>query len=132
VIALGDDGEVTLVGQYRYTLERYSWEIVEGGAEPGEAPMDAAKRELREEAGLIASRWRALGGPVHLSNCFTDEAGYLFVAEGLTEVDAAPDATERLALRRVPLAEALAEVDRGEITDAMSVIGLLRLARERA
>jgi 8-oxo-dGTP pyrophosphatase MutT (NUDIX family) len=131
VIALGDDDQVTLVGQFRYTLSDYSWEIVEGGAQPGEEPMDAAKRELGEEAGLVASRWRALGGPVHLSNCFTDEAGYLFVAEGLSDVEPDPDGTERLALRTVPLAEALEMVDRGEITDAMSVIGLLRLARER-
>jgi 8-oxo-dGTP pyrophosphatase MutT (NUDIX family) len=131
VIALSEADEVVLVGQFRYPLGAYSWEIVEGGATPEEGALAGAQRELREEAGLVAERWRQLGGPVHLSNCFTDEVGYLYVAEGLSEVDSAPDGTERLALRRVPLEEALDEVDRGEITDAMSVIGLLRLARER-
>jgi 8-oxo-dGTP pyrophosphatase MutT (NUDIX family) len=130
VVALDESGNVTLVGQYRYPLGCYSWEIPEGGADPGEEPLEGAKRELREEAGLVAKSWRQLGGEVHLSNCFTDEVGYLFVATDLERVPLSPDDTEQLQLRSVPLAEALGEVDSGRITDAMSVIALLRLARE--
>ncbi len=130
VVALDDSGNVTLVGQYRYPLGCYSWELPEGGAEPGEAPLEGAKRELREEAGLVAKSWRQLGAKVFLSNCFSDEVGYLFVATDLESVALAPDGTEQLQIRSVPLAEALKEVDSGAITDAMSVIALLRLARE--
>jgi 8-oxo-dGTP pyrophosphatase MutT (NUDIX family) len=132
VVALDESDELILVGQFRYALNQYSWEIPEGGADPGEAPLEGAKRELREETGLIATSWRQLGGPVHLSNCFTDEVGYVFVARDLEQVEPSPDATEELKLRRVSLADALDEVDRGEITDAVSVIALLRLARKRS
>ncbi len=129
VVALDEADRVTLVGQWRYPLERYSWEIVEGGADPGEEPLAAAQRELREEAGLLAAQWSPLGGELHLSNCFTSEVGFLYLARRLTQVEAEPDPTERLTLRRVPLAEAVAMVERGAITDAMSVMGLLLAAR---
>ncbi len=130
VVALDDQGRVTLVGQFRYPLGRYSWEIVEGGADPGETPLAAAQRELREEAGLVAGEWAPLGGELHLSNCFSSEVGYLFVARRLRQVPPDPDGTEELAVQQVPFAEALRRVERGEITDAMSVMGLLRAARE--
>jgi 8-oxo-dGTP pyrophosphatase MutT (NUDIX family) len=129
VVALTDADEVVLVGQWRYPTKGYSWEIVEGGADPGEEPLAAAKRELREEAGLEAERWEPLGGELHLSNCITDEVGYLYLARGLSEVGADPDPTEVLTLDRVPLAEAVRRVESGEITDAMSVMGLLLAAR---
>lgn len=129
VVTLDDRGRTTLVGQYRYPLDRYSWEIPEGGADPGESPLDAARRELREEAGLTAERWDPLGPPVHLSNCFSSETGSLFLARSLTPAPASPDGTEQLRIATVPFAEALARVDSGEISDAMSVIGILRAAR---
>ena len=132
VVAVSDADEVVLVGQFRYPLELYSWEIVEGGAEEGETPLQAARRELQEEAGLLASSWRQLGGPVHLSNCFSNEVGVLFMAQGLTEVEASPDSTEALTLKRVSFSEAVRQVDAGEITDAMSIMGILRAARARA
>jgi len=129
-VALTPEGEVVLVGQYRYPTERYSWEIVEGGAEPGEAPLAAAQRELLEEAGLVAERWTPIPGVIQTSNCFTAELGYVFVAQGLKQVQApTPDGTEQLTLARVPLEQALALIDAGAITDAVSVIGLLRTAR---
>jgi 8-oxo-dGTP pyrophosphatase MutT (NUDIX family) len=128
-LALTADNCLYLVGQYRYPTNQYSWEIVEGGAEPGEAPLDAAKRELREEAGLIAAEWSQLGGEVHLSNCFSSEIGYLFLARGLTEVSSTPDGTEVLEIKRVPMAECLRMVDQGEIKDSVTIIGILRLAR---
>lgn len=134
VVALTERGEVVLVGQFRYPTDVYSWEIVEGGAARGEAPLVAAQRELREEAGLEASRWTPLGGELHLSNCFTAERAFVFLAEGLREVGAEPEPTEVLRLRRVPLADALAMVERGELQDAVTVLGLLlaeRLLRAR-
>jgi len=129
VVALTPAGEVYLVGQYRYPMDAYSWEIVEGGSDPGEDALAAAKRELREEVGLVAAHWEPLGHELHLSNCHSSERGYLFLATGLEETAAAPDGTEQLQVRRVPLAEALEMVARGEIRDAMSVLGLLLLER---
>lgn len=129
VVALTEDRQVYLVGQWRYPLGVFSWEIVEGGTDPGEAPDDAIRRELREEAGLVARRWRRLGPELHLSNSFTDEVALLYVAEDLEEVGAAPDGTEQLEVRKVPLEDAVEMVDQGDITDAMSVIALLRLQR---
>lgn len=131
VVALTDDDRVVLVGQYRYTLEEYSWEIVEGGADPGERIEDAIARELQEEAGLTAAHWEPLGAELALSNSVSDERAYLFLATGLTEVADDPEGTEVLQRRIVPLQEAIAMVERGEITDAMSVVALLRVARLR-
>ena len=129
VVALTAADEVVLVGQYRYPLDRYSWEIVEGGTDHGETSLEAVQRELREEAGYAAARWERLGGNVHLSNSFSDEVAHLYVARDLTPVGRDPDPTEVLAVRHVPFNAALAMVDRGEITDAMSVLALLTLAR---
>ena len=125
VLALDEDGALYLVGQYRYPLDCYSWEIIEGGAEQGEDPMDACKRELREEAGLEAAHWETLGGEIHLSNCHSSERGFLYVARGLTHVGEDPEGTEQLQVRKVPWSEAVAMVGRGEITDAFSIMGIL-------
>lgn len=130
IIALTKNNEIYLVGQWRYPLNRYSWEIIEGGGDPNEEGLVTAKRELIEEAGLEAAKWRQLGGEVHLSNCFSSERAIFFVAEDLTEVLATPDETEVLELRKMKFEEALAMVDSGEITDAMSIIALHRLDRE--
>lgn len=131
VVAMTDDDEVVLVGQWRYPLERYSWEIVEGGTEDGEDPLAAAARELAEEAGLAADHWQPLGGPVHLSNCFSSEEARLYLARGLREVGADPDGDEELTRRLVAFDEAISMVEDGTITDAMSVVALLRCARRR-
>ena len=129
VVALTERQEVYLVGQYRYPTEHYSWEIIEGGAEPGEAPLSAIKRELGEEAGLEAQSWEQLGGEIHLSNCFSAEVAHLYLAKDLTVVPRSPDVTEILEVRCLPLTEALSMVGSGEIKDAMSIIGLLRAAQ---
>ncbi|MCC6145633.1 MAG: NUDIX hydrolase [Candidatus Hydrogenedentes bacterium] len=131
VLALTEADEIYLVGQYRYTMEEYSWEIIEGGSDPGEDALEAAKRELREEAGLVASEWAPLGGEIHLTNCHSSERGYLYVARGLTHVGQEPEGTELLQLKKVPFTEALAMVDRGEIKDAITIMGILRYARLR-
>ena len=128
-LALTPAREVYLIGQFRYALEEYSWEIIEGGTEPGETPLEAAKRELREEAGLEAARWEALGGEITLSNCHSSERGYLYLAEELREVEAAPEGTEVLRRKKLPLGEVLDMAAAGEIKDAMTLIALARLER---
>ena len=128
IVPLTDDGDTFLVGQYRYTLDLYSWEIPEGGASKLATPLDSARRELREETGIAAARWTYLG-EAHLSNSVTDEVGCVFLAEGLAFGDAEPEETEELRVRRLPFAEAVAMALVGEISDALAVIGLLRADR---
>lgn len=128
VVPLDGEGFTWLVGQYRYTLNTYEWEIPEGGCPEGESTLAAAQRELREETGLIAQHYRVLLDDLALSNSVSDERATIFVATGLTQAEAAPEETEALHVRRLPLSEAIAMVNRGEITDAISVIALLRLA----
>lgn len=126
-----EDGEVYLVGQYRYTLERYSWEIVEGGCPEGEDTLDAARRELEEETGLRARDWVKMG-EAHLSNSVSDELAVWYLATGLEQGEPRPDGTERLQVRRVRLEEALRMAFEGEITDVLSMLALthLRLRRD--
>ncbi len=126
VVALTEDMQVYLVGQYRYPLDAYSWEVPEGGADPGEEPIEAIQRELREEAGITARKWTSLGGPIHLSNCFSNEIAYAYLAEELEENEPDPEGTEVLEVRRVPFQTAIDMVHEGAITDAMSIIALLR------
>jgi 8-oxo-dGTP pyrophosphatase MutT (NUDIX family) len=124
VVALTPQLEVYLVGQYRYPTQVYSWEIVQGGADEGEDPLAACKRELQEEAGLVARSWRPLGGELHLSNCISSETGYVFLAEGLMPTEASPEGTEQLQVKTVPLREAVRMSVSGEIVDAVTLIGL--------
>ena len=95
-----------------------------------EDPLEGAKRELLEETGLVAAKWTKIAR-VHLSNSVGDEEGFLYVAEGLTQVQAQPEDTEQLHVRRILLTEAIEMVMRSEITDSLSVMGLLKVARLR-
>ncbi len=122
-----EDGHTYLVGQYRYPLEQYSWEIPEGGCPEGEDPLRAAQRELREETGIRAGRWQLLGG-AYLSNSAADEYAVWFLATELTAGEPQPDADEILELRRVPLRQALDMVLNGQITDALSHLALTSYA----
>jgi 8-oxo-dGTP pyrophosphatase MutT (NUDIX family) len=124
VLPVDEQGRVWMVGQYRYTLGRYSWEIPEGGCPFDESPEDAARRELREETGLEAERLEFLAAS-HLSNSVSDELGLIYRATGLTEGESAPEGTERIAVRRMDWDEVWRMLMRGEITDSMSVIALL-------
>lgn len=128
IVPVDDEGFVYLVGQYRYPLDAYSWEIPEGGGPIGEDPIAAARRELKEETGLTAERWQQIGR-VHTSNSVTDEEGLIFLAQGLTAGEAQPEETEELTLKRIPLAEAVDMVMRSEITDSIAVCGILMAAR---
>ena len=129
VLAVEDEA-LYLVGQYRYTLERYSWEIPEGGCPAGEDPLEAAKRELAEETGLRARRWSKLGG-AYLSNSATDELAVWYLAEELEHGEPRPDGTERLLVRRVGLKDALEMTSSGEITDALSMLAVMQLHLRR-
>jgi 8-oxo-dGTP pyrophosphatase MutT (NUDIX family) len=119
-----DGDDIYLVGQYRYPLERYSWEIPEGGCPEGEDTLDAARRELEEETGLRADVWRKLG-EAHLSNSVSDELAVWYEATGLTQGESRPEGSEELRLRRMPFREAVRMVLEGEITDSVSVIAIL-------
>jgi 8-oxo-dGTP pyrophosphatase MutT (NUDIX family) len=128
IVAIDREEHVFLVGQYRYPLERYSWEIPEGGCPEGEEPLTTAQRELLEETGLRAREWKRLG-EADLSNSVSDERAIWFLATDLVQDQASPEETEILETRRVPLQQALEMIDRQEITDALSVIALLHYAR---
>jgi 8-oxo-dGTP pyrophosphatase MutT (NUDIX family) len=126
IVPLDAEGFTWLVGQYRYTLDRYTWEIPEGGGKRGTPPLDSAKRELAEETGIIAETWTFLLD-MHTSNSVTDEYGVAYVARDLTFGTAHPEETEDLQIRRLPFAEAVAMVMDGTITDSLSMIAILKV-----
>ena len=126
VIPLDDDMNTWLVGQYRYTIDQYSWEIPEGGGPLGIDPIDSAKRELLEETGLKATRWNEVLR-MHLSNSVSDELAIIYVARGLQQFDPEPEETEQLIVKKVPFEQAYQMVLNGQITDSMSVAGIMRL-----
>jgi 8-oxo-dGTP pyrophosphatase MutT (NUDIX family) len=126
VIPVFPDGTTVLVGQYRYPLSQYSWEIPEGGGKMGIEPLESARRELKEETGLVATEYTEVLR-MHLSNSVSDELAIIYVATGLTQEEPEPEPTEQLVLRRVPLDEAYRMACRAEITDAMSIAGLIRV-----
>lgn len=129
VIPIDENNYTWLVGQYRYTLDEYSWEIPEGGAPFNEEPLEGAKRELREETGLMAESWEYLMR-FHTSNSVTDEVGHIFIARHLTQGN--PDLEESeadLSIKKLPISEAVEMVMDQKITDSMSVAGLLKAAR---
>ncbi len=130
VVALDDEDRTLLVGQYRYTLDVYSWELPEGGAGEGEELLPAAQRELREETGYTAGRWQEIAR-LHLSNSISDEEAVCYLATDLRPGTAEPEGTERLRVRWVPFAEAVAMTLDGRITDALAVVALQRVALTR-
>jgi 8-oxo-dGTP pyrophosphatase MutT (NUDIX family) len=130
VVVIDENDRVLLVGQHRYALDSWSWEIPEGGVGPDETPLDGMRRELREETGVDAAEWRELAR-LHLSNSVTDETGILYLAGGVSHGASDPDPTEQIEVQWVPFGEALAMAADGRITDAMSIIGLQRVTLDR-
>ena len=128
IVPVDRDGFTWLVGQYRYPLEKYSWEIPEGGGKHSAPPLESAKRELKEETGLEANHWELIL-EMHLSNSVTDERALVYLATDLTEGIAHPDEDEVLTIRKISLQKAMEMIDRGEITDSISVAALLKVAR---
>lgn len=130
VVAIDERDRVLLVGQYRYTLDLYSWEIPEGGAALNEEPLQAAQRELREETGYAAARWQEILRS-HLSNSVSDEEAICYLATDLQAGASEPEGTEQLQVIWVSFDEALRMAARGEITDSLSILGLQRVALMR-
>ncbi|MBL8552020.1 MAG: NUDIX hydrolase [Hyphomonadaceae bacterium] len=125
VLPIDADGNVHLVGQWRFPLARYSWEMPEGGADPGESAETCARRELAEETGLRAGRLIHML-EMDLSNSLTDERAVLFLGLELTPGEAAPEGTEKLQTRKAPYREVLARVADGRISDSLTVAAVLR------
>ena len=125
ILPLHEDGSVTLVGQHRFALADYSWEIPEGGGPLGQDPLAGAQRELREETGLVAADWREVMR-LQLSNSVTDEQAIGYIALDLSQADSDPDETEAFQIVRVPFREVLDLALRGMISDVLTVAMLLR------
>ena len=125
IVPVDAEGNTWLVGQYRYPLNEYSWEIPLGGGLLEPDILASAQRELKEETGLTAARWTRIAR-LHTSNSVTDEEGFVYLAEDLTQGDLEPEETEDLRLWKLPLAEAISMVMADRITDGISVAGLLK------
>src|SRR5664279_960371 len=126
ILPIDADGNTWLIGQYRFPLNLYSWEIPEGGGGMEEDPLDAAKRELLEETGLVATEWSEIL-TMHLSNSVSDEKAIIYLARNLDQQDASPEDTEQLLIKKLPLHQVIGMVETGEITDAMSVAAIQRI-----
>lgn len=126
IVPLDEAGNTYLVGQYRFPINQYSWEIPEGGAPLDEDPLAAAKRELLEETGLVAEAWTEIQR-LHLSNSVSDESGVVYLARKLHQHEASPEETEQLAVRKLPFAEVVAMVEKGIITDSLTVVAILKV-----
>jgi len=125
VLALDHEHNTWLVGQWRYPLKQYSWEIPEGGGPLGINPLDSAKRELKEETGLIANRYTLLCN-MHTSNSATNEYCYIYLAQDLTLTESEPEETEDLKIIKLPFDEAFQMVMDGRITDSLSMVAILK------
>lgn len=129
IIALDDQLNTWLVGQHRFVLNEWSWEIPEGGGDLLADPLESAKRELQEETGLTAKRWQQVLR-VHLSNSVSDEEGFVFLAQGIKTGSSKPEDSEAdMEVWKLPFAEALTMVEQGKITDSLSVMGMLKVGR---
>ncbi|MEN0003843.1 MAG: NUDIX hydrolase [Bacteroidota bacterium] len=126
IIPIDEAGNTWLVGQYRYTLEQYSWEIPEGGCPLGEDVLAAAKRELLEETGITAQQWTPIL-EADMSNSVTDERAYVFVATQLSFGEAQPEETEDLRVKKLPLEEAIQMALDGRMRDALAMLALLKV-----
>lgn len=126
IIPLDDELNTYLVGQYRFPINKYSWEIPEGGGPIGIDLLESAKRELKEETGLVADEWTKLLD-FHLSNSVTDEYGSIFMARSLRQEEAMPEETEQLVVKKLPFEEAYDMVKKGTITDSITVKAILKV-----
>ncbi len=126
IIPLDDESNTWIVGQYRFPLNEYSWEIPEGGGKKDVPILESAQRELLEECGITAKRWDLIL-KMHLSNSVSDEVGFVFVARDLHFTQAKPEETEKLDVQKIPFDLLYEKVMNGEITDSLSVAGVLKL-----
>jgi len=128
IIPFDSNGNTWLVGQFRYPLNQYSWEIPMGGGLIGKDILESAKRELREETGLTAEKWTEIMR-IHTSNSVTDEEGIVYLAEDLTHGETEFEETEVLEIRKLPFSDVLKMAMDGSITDGISIAGILKAAR---
>lgn len=126
IIPLSEDGYTWLVGQWRYPINAYSWEIPEGGGPLGEEPVKTAERELKEETGIVAGKFEEIM-QLHLSNSATDEHAFVYLATDLSFEESEPEETEDLQVKKVHINEAFNMVLKGEITDAISVAAIFKV-----
>ena len=125
ILPLDEDYNTWLVGQYRYPLKAYSWEIPEGGGPLGEEPIESARRELLEETGMSAKNWKEIQR-MHLSNSVSDELSIIYIATDLIQGIPMPEETEQLIVKKMPFEYVYQMVLNGEITDSMSVAAVLK------
>jgi 8-oxo-dGTP pyrophosphatase MutT (NUDIX family) len=125
IIPLDENYNTWIVGQYRYTLNQYSWEIPEGGGKLGIDPLESAKRELLEETGIKASVWEEILR-LDLSNSVTDERGIVYVAKGLSFHEAQPDEDEQLEIRKLAFSELFEMALKGEISDGLALVAIFK------
>jgi len=130
IIPIDEYGNTWLVGQYRYPLNEYSWEIPMGGGLLKIPLLEAAQKELREETGLEANKWTPILR-IHTSNSVTDEEGFVFLAEELTQKETEFEDTEVLQIKKLPFKEVFYMAMNDEITDSISLAGILKLAQMR-
>ncbi len=128
IVPVDEEGYTWLVGQYRYPLNEYTWEIPEGGGPIGIDPLKSAQRELREETGLLAERWTYLSR-IHTSNSVCNEEGHLYLAQGLTQGPTEFEETEDLKIKKIHLREALTLVLDNQITDSLSIVGIMKACK---
>lgn len=126
IVPLDENLNTYLVGQYRFTLDAYSWEIPEGGGPLATDPLESAQRELIEETGLEARSWTPILR-MHLSNSVSDEYAIIYLARDLSQFEAMPEETEKLVVKKLPFEEAWQMVEDGQITDAMSVAAIQKV-----
>ena len=126
VLPLDENLNTYLVGQFRFPLKQYSWEIPEGGGPLSGEPLDSAKRELLEETGLKAAKWTEIQR-MYLSNSVCDEEAIIYLAQKLEQFEAEPEETEQLTIKKLPFDEVYQMVCRGEITDAITVAAVLKV-----
>jgi 8-oxo-dGTP pyrophosphatase MutT (NUDIX family) len=126
IVPLDEELNTWIVGQYRYPIEAYSWEIPEGGGRRDRPAIESAQRELREEVGIVATEWTEILR-MHLSNSASDEEAIIYVARGLTFHEPEPDHNEELAMRKLPFSELYGMVARGEITDSLTVAAVMKV-----
>ncbi len=126
VLPLDDELNTYLVGQFRFPLNQYSWEMPEGGGPEGTDALESAKRELLEETGLKAAQWTEIQR-MHLSNSVSDELSIIYLARDLSQFEAEPEDTEQLTIHKIPFAEMYQMVCSGQITDSMTVAAVLKV-----
>lgn len=126
IIALDEQANTWIVGQYRFPFNEYTWEIPEGGGALNQSPLESAKRELLEETGIMAKEWRMIQ-QLQLSNSATDEVAFLFLATNLSHQQAAPEEGEVLTQKKISFEALYQMVKSGELKDSLTVAAVLKI-----